>query len=80
VYVLRDSYHSGSSFKLRSELSAKFKVFGVIRPEAGAEKIVNSFVEDLQNLHSHDFIVLNAGANNICKNNKGGIISHLLLM
>jgi hypothetical protein len=31
---------------------------------------VNSSVEDLQNLHLHDVIVLNAGANDIYKNNK----------
>jgi hypothetical protein len=43
----------------------------MIRLGAGAEKIVNSFDEDLQNLHSHDVVVLNAGANDVYKNNKG---------
>jgi hypothetical protein len=57
------SHLKGSVVKLGSELSAKFKVFGMIRPGAGAEKIVNSFAEDLQNLHLHDIVVLNAGAN-----------------
>jgi hypothetical protein len=41
------------------------KVFGVIRQGAGAEEFVNSFAEGLQNLHSHEFIVLNAGTNDI---------------
>jgi hypothetical protein len=41
------------------------KVFGMIRPVAGAEKIVNSFAKDLQNLHSRDFVILNSGANDI---------------
>jgi hypothetical protein len=47
-----------------------FKVFGIIKPRDGAEKIVNSFAEDLHNLHSHYFLALNAGANDIYKNNK----------
>jgi hypothetical protein len=63
--MLGDSHLRGSVLKLRSELSAKFKVSGVIRLGARAEKIVNYSVEDLQNLHLHDVIVLNAGANDI---------------
>jgi hypothetical protein len=45
------------------------KVFCAIRPGAGAKRIMNSFAEDLQNLHSHDFVILNAGANDVYKNN-----------
>jgi hypothetical protein len=32
---------------------------------------VNSFVDDLQNLHFHVVIVLNAGANDVYRNAKG---------
>jgi hypothetical protein len=35
------------------------------------KKIVNSFAEDLQNLYLHDIVVLNAGANDVYRNNKG---------
>jgi hypothetical protein len=38
VLILGDSHLRGSAVKLRSKLSAKFKVFGVVRPGAGAEK------------------------------------------
>jgi hypothetical protein len=62
VFILGNSHLRGSVVKLRNELSANFKISGVIRPGAGTEKIVNSFVEDLQNVHLHDVIVLNAGA------------------
>jgi hypothetical protein len=58
VVILGDSNLRGSVIKLRSALSGESKVFGVIRPGAGVEKIVNSFADDLQNLHSQDFIVL----------------------
>jgi hypothetical protein len=61
VFILGDSHLRGSVVKRRNELSAKFKVSVVIRLEVGIEKIVNSSV-DLQNLHLHDVIVLNAGA------------------
>jgi lysophospholipase L1-like esterase len=50
----------------------------VIRPGAGAEKIVNSSVEDLQNLHQHDVIFLNAGANDIFKNNKRVALTQII--
>jgi hypothetical protein len=50
----------------------------VIRPGAGAEKIVNSFAEDLQNLYSHDVVVLNAGANDVYKNNKGAALTQII--
>jgi hypothetical protein len=61
VFLLGDSHIRGSPVKLRSEFSPQFKVFGVIRPGAGAERIMNSFAEDLQSLHTHDFVILNAG-------------------
>ncbi|XP_033608380.1 uncharacterized protein LOC117282525 [Cryptotermes secundus] len=77
VLMLGDSHLKGSVVKLRSELSPKFKVFGVIRPGAGAEQIVNSSAEDLQNLHSHDIVVLNAGANDVYKNNKGVALTQI---
>jgi hypothetical protein len=38
VFMLGDSHLRGSVVKLRTELSAKFKVSGVIRLGAGAEK------------------------------------------
>jgi hypothetical protein len=53
-------------------------VFGVIRPGAGAEKIVNSFAQDLQNLHLHDIVVLNAGANDVYKNNMSVALTHIM--
>ncbi|PNF19709.1 hypothetical protein B7P43_G15347 [Cryptotermes secundus] len=77
VLMLGDSHLKGSVVKLRSELSPKFKVFGVIRLGAGAEQIVNSSAEDLQNLHSHDVVVLNAGANDVYKNNKGVALTQI---
>lgn len=76
VFMLGDSHVRGSVVKLRNELSPQFKVFGVVRPGAGAEKIVNSFADDLQNLHSHDD-VLNAGANDVYKNNKGVALTQI---
>jgi hypothetical protein len=76
VLILGDSHLRGSVVKLRNELSPHFKVCGVIRPGAGAEKIVNSFAEDLQNLHSHDD-VLNAGANDVYKDNKGVALTQI---
>jgi hypothetical protein len=77
VLILGDSHLKGSVFKLRSELSAKYKVIGVIRPGAGAEKIVNSFAEDLQNLHLRDIEILNACANDVYKNNMGVALTHI---
>jgi hypothetical protein len=71
VIILGDSYLKGCVVKLRSELSAKFKVSGMIRPGAGSEKIVNSSVEDLLNLHLQDVIVLNTEANDAYRNAKG---------
>jgi hypothetical protein len=56
--------------KLKNELNPQFKVFGVTRPGAGAERIMNSFAEDLQNLHARDCVILSAGANDVYKNNK----------
>ena len=50
----------------------------MIKPGAGAEQIVNSFTEDLQNLHSHDIVVLNAGANDVYKNNKGVALTQII--
>jgi hypothetical protein len=60
----------GDSHLRGSELSAKCKLFGVIRPRAGAEKIVNSSAEDLQSLHIQNVIVFNSAANDVYKNNK----------
>jgi hypothetical protein len=70
VIILGDSHIEGCIVNLRSVLSAKFKASGVIRSGAGSEKIVNSSVDDLQNLHLHDVIVLNAGANDVYRNAK----------
>jgi lysophospholipase L1-like esterase len=71
VIILGDNHLKGCVVKFRSELSAKFKVSGKIRPGAGSEKIVNSSVEDLLNLHLQDVIVLNTGANDVYRNAKG---------
>jgi hypothetical protein len=64
VIILGDSHLKGCVVKLRSELSAKFKV-------SGSEKIENSSVEDLLNLHLQDVVVLNTGANDVYRNAKG---------
>jgi hypothetical protein len=71
VIILGDSHLKGCVVKLRNELSATFKVSGMIRPGAGSELIVNSSVEDLLNLHLQDVIVLNTGANDVYRNGKG---------
>jgi hypothetical protein len=77
VFVLGDSHLRGSVVKIRSELSAKFEVTGVFKPGASAEKIVNTSADDLQNLHTQDVIVLNAGANDVYKNNKGVALTQI---
>jgi hypothetical protein len=74
VIILGDSHLKGCAVKLRSELSAKFKVSGMIRPGAGSEKIVNSSVEDS---HLQDVIVLNTGANDVYKNATGLALSQI---
>jgi hypothetical protein len=71
VNMLGDSHLKGCAVKLRSELSTKFEVSGVIRLGARTEKIVNFSVDDLQNLHLHDVIVHNAAANDVYRNAKG---------
>jgi hypothetical protein len=78
VLILGNIHLRGSDVILSSELSPQLKVFGVIRPGAGAEKIVNSFAEYLQNYHSHD-VVLHAGANDVrvYKNKKGVALTQI---
>jgi hypothetical protein len=69
--ILGDSHLKRCFVKLRSELSAKFKVSGMIRSGAGSGKIVNSSVEDVLNLHLQEVTVLNTGANDVYRNAKG---------
>jgi hypothetical protein len=44
VFISGDSFLRGSVAKLKSELGAKFKVFCVIRPEAGTAKSVTYII------------------------------------
>jgi hypothetical protein len=69
VLVLGDSYLKGCINKLIGELSVNFKVSGIIRSGAGVDKIVNSSFEDMRKLHHQDVIVLNAGSNDVYRNN-----------
>jgi hypothetical protein len=76
VIILGGSHLKGCVIKLRSELSAKFKVSDMIRPGAGSEIIVNSSVEDLLNLHLQDVIGLSTGANDVYRNASRLALTH----
>jgi hypothetical protein len=56
VYVLGDSHLKHCVLELRSELSSRFQVTGVIKPGAKAEDIVNTSLNEIQNLGAHDAI------------------------
>ena len=70
VFILGDSHFRGGIGKLRSVLSSKFEVSGVIRPGASSDKIVSSSSDELRSLHLQDVLILNAGANDVYKNSK----------
>lgn len=42
----------------------------MIKPGANAENIVNTSTNEIQNLGTHDTIILNAGTNDVDRNNK----------
>ena len=70
VFILGDSHFKGGIGKLRSVLSSKFKVSGIIRQGASSDKIVSSSSDELRSLHLQDVLILNAGANDVYKNSK----------
>jgi len=75
VVFLGDSHLKGGVRSIGNYLSAKFEVSGLIKPDAGFEKIVIKTIMDSFRLTKNDVLVLSGGVNDVFNNNskKGDI-------
>jgi hypothetical protein len=63
--------------ELKSGLSTSFQITDMIKPGACATNMGNTSEIEFLNLRSQDAIILNAGANDVYKNNKGTALTQI---
>lgn len=62
---------------LKSELTTKYKVSGVIKPGAKAEEIVKTALNEICNLGIHDIVILSAGSSDVDRKNLGVVLTQI---
>jgi hypothetical protein len=77
VFVLGDSHLRRCVLDLKSELPAKYKVSGVIKPGAKAEEIVKTAINEICNLGIHDIVILSAGSSDVDRKNLGVVLTQI---
>jgi hypothetical protein len=69
VVILSDSHFKECIKGINIYLSDKFRTFGWIKPGALVEEILDRLPVDLVHLKKRDVTVINAGANDVYRNN-----------
>jgi hypothetical protein len=64
--------------EVKNHLTNKFEVIGMVKPGAGAEKLVKSAMSDMANLTKSDAVVFCGGSNDVSKNNSNIALKHIL--
>jgi hypothetical protein len=78
IVIIGDSHSRGYKAQVKSHLTNKFEVIGLVKPGACAEILVKSAMSDIVSLTKSDVVVFYGGSNDVSKNSSSIALKRIL--